>query len=73
VTSEPEPVYYSVGSKLLLNGRWPVRVVGRTSLPDDLVVEWLGMRPLSALAGDRGTVCLNHLDREPEFLEEASR
>jgi hypothetical protein len=60
---------YPVGSKLLLNGRWPVRVIGHTSLPDDLVVEWLGLRPLAALAGDKATICLKHLDRKPELSE----
>lgn len=61
---------YPVGSKLLLNGKWPVRVTGHTSLPDDLIVEWLGLRPLAAPAGDRGTICLKHLDRTPEFIDE---
>lgn len=49
---------YPVGSRLLLNGRWPVEVTGHTSLPDDLVVRWLGMAPS---LDDVNTICLRHL------------
>jgi hypothetical protein len=59
---------YGVGSRLTLldhgGGEWPVEVVGYTSLPADLVVRWIGIRPLAALSANRdgcSTISLDQL------------
>jgi len=53
---------YVVGQKLILvnhhGAEYPVEVVGFTSLPDDLVVRWLGLRPS---LNEINTICLNHV------------
>lgn len=63
---------YRVGEMLTLvsvhGSLYPVTVVGHTSLPDDLVVFWRGLRPFTACYSERSTICLNHLQevrREP--------
>lgn len=61
------PEDYPVGARLILVGRgeYPVEVTGHTSLSCDLVVRWLGLRPLGALSAVDGqsTVC-THVLRE---------
>ena len=61
---------YPVGARLTLVTRsgaeYPVEVTGLTALPDDLVVRWLGLRPLSAVNAELSTICLNDL-REVRF------
>lgn len=55
---------YPVGARLILvnnGGECPVEITGHTALPCDLVVRWLGLRPLSALVrGGQSTICLSH-------------
>ena len=54
---------YSAGDRLVLVttscAEYPVEVTGFDSLPCDLVVHWLGVRPLSA--GEQSTVCLKDM------------
>lgn len=56
---------HPVGTRLILvngGGECPVEVTGHTALPCDLVVRWLGLRPLSAVvASGQSTICLNDL------------
>lgn len=51
-----------VGDEVILIGmpgqQWPVRIVGFTWLPCDLVVEWKGMRPS---LNERSTICRKHV------------
>lgn len=67
---------YRVGDRLTLvshwGGEWPVEVIGHTSLPDDLVVRWLGLRP-GLEPGDKSTVCIAHLKEvrraDPRYVD----
>lgn len=68
---------YKIGDKLILvthhGTEYPVEVVWLTSLPDDLVVKWLGMRPLSGSNAEGiNTVCLAQL-KEVRRADEQSQ
>jgi hypothetical protein len=58
---------YVKGERVMLvtytGAHYPVEVIGHNSLPDDLIVRWLGLRPLSALNSRHGesTICLKEL------------
>lgn len=67
---------YKIGDKLILvthhGSQYPVEVTGFTSLPDDLVVRWMGVRPLSALSAHNGqsTICTKEL-KEVRYNEQS--
>lgn len=48
--------------RYMAGGPCPVRITGFTCLPNDIVVEWLGLQPLGALsASGRSTIDRRHV------------
>lgn len=65
-----------VGDDVLLvphagrGGPWPARIIGFTALPDDIVVEWTGLRPFTG--SGQNTISRSHVAEVRRTSENAS-